>query len=457
MQPEPGQSRRRRPGAGDRTVRAVRRDSDPKGTSTLSGERRDPRWMGRFGIMSHHKDSTLARTAIGLVRRRSAAKVVALLTMFVLCTGTSCPPNSRPPPERECNTNGDCDIDAWEACVNGLCVGGCDFPSDADCDDGKFCNGSERSDGCSCTAGVAPCAAGVVCDDAADVCGPAARFQAVLTGAAVVPSIETDTNGIATFELDTNGAELSYHVWIGADGAGTSVHLALGGADANGPVVAALSRGPDPDTDLPGVSIAGRLSAADLGGELEGQPLSALVDRMRIGGVYVEWVSADGTTAAVRGQIDPVTAERKLALAIHELWMGYYADTWGFMGTVSDDEIGPDLFSSDTTVYVAWLAAVYEDCSEPDAFVMTQGSHTVLLSLEDVPETCATPADCSGPAPSECTNGTCVRMCDDNDYVSNATAGFTLPSGTYLVAVSAHVRGFQADNGAPGFFEITFP
>ncbi len=45
-----------------------------------------------------------------------------------------------------------------------------DCTGDDDCDDGKFCNGSERCVGGLCVAGDTPCESGMTCDDATDQC-----------------------------------------------------------------------------------------------------------------------------------------------------------------------------------------------------------------------------------------------------------------------------------------------
>jgi poly(3-hydroxybutyrate) depolymerase len=56
--------------------------------------------------------------------------------------------------------------------ADGDCIGdACKCSTPADCDDGKFCNGSETCTNGACSAAAAPCAAGQSCDEASRQCG----------------------------------------------------------------------------------------------------------------------------------------------------------------------------------------------------------------------------------------------------------------------------------------------
>lgn len=54
--------------------------------------------------------------------------------------------------------------------------------TDASCDDGLFCNGSETCAADGCSPGVTPCSAAEVCDESADVCRPRLQWQFVDSG-----------------------------------------------------------------------------------------------------------------------------------------------------------------------------------------------------------------------------------------------------------------------------------
>jgi poly(3-hydroxybutyrate) depolymerase len=76
-----------------------------------------------------------------------------------------------------------------QADANGNCVGdACECSTAADCDDGKFCNGTETCSNGSCAAGMAACQAPQMCDEAAKKCvdggsGAAAGGPAAAGGA----------------------------------------------------------------------------------------------------------------------------------------------------------------------------------------------------------------------------------------------------------------------------------
>lgn len=93
--------------------------------------------------------------------------------------------------ENDCESNADCDDGVFcngaEACVNNQCQAGstpctgqfCDEANDAcvdcisngDCDDGLFCNGAETCSGGECQSGGDPCSGlGLSCDESADAC-----------------------------------------------------------------------------------------------------------------------------------------------------------------------------------------------------------------------------------------------------------------------------------------------
>lgn len=62
-----------------------------------------------------------------------------------------------------------------QADADGDCVGdACKCSTPADCDDGKFCNGSETCTHGACSAAAAPCATGQACDEAGRRCGDGA-------------------------------------------------------------------------------------------------------------------------------------------------------------------------------------------------------------------------------------------------------------------------------------------
>ncbi len=97
--------------------------------------------------------------------------------------------------------------------------------------------------------------------------------------------------GRADFQLSASGAELHYKIEVHNLQDITMVHLHLGPIGTLTTAVAWLyPKAPPPELipgEFSGVLAEGTLTAKDLMGPLRGQPLSALVDQMRQGNVYV--------------------------------------------------------------------------------------------------------------------------------------------------------------------------
>lgn len=78
-----------------------------------------------------------------------------------------------------------------QADADGDCIGdACECATAADCDDGKFCNGTEACTNGVCAAGMAACAADQACDEASRQCGAAgapAQPSAGASGSAGAP------------------------------------------------------------------------------------------------------------------------------------------------------------------------------------------------------------------------------------------------------------------------------
>lgn len=140
--------------------------------------------------------------AMNMIRYRSCNRVMLVLTVTAIAVTQGCIPMTpmEPPAgfEPECMADADCDDEVFcngaEVCVAGDCVAGdppcptdqpcvecdenadaCTVPEcvfDADCDDGRFCNGLERCSDCVCESGEEPCRDDQVCDEDIDECQP---------------------------------------------------------------------------------------------------------------------------------------------------------------------------------------------------------------------------------------------------------------------------------------------
>ena len=92
--------------------------------------------------------------------------------------------------------------------------------------------------------------------------------------------------GNATFQLNADGTELSYHLSVANIANVFQAHIHQGAVGANGPVVVWLypsttpGAGPLGGGRIEGVIGRGTITAANLVGPLAGQPLSALVAQL---------------------------------------------------------------------------------------------------------------------------------------------------------------------------------
>jgi hypothetical protein len=139
--------------------------------------------------------------------------------------------------------------------------------------------------------------------------GAAAKtsFTAYLAGDQEVPPVKTTATGNATFELGKDGKNLKYQLMVTDLKNLTMAHIHQGAKGKNGPVVVwlypkqakpALKKG-----EFTGVLAAGTITAANLAGPLKGKPLSALVQEMKSGGVYVNVHTKKHPEGEIRGQI----------------------------------------------------------------------------------------------------------------------------------------------------------
>lgn len=130
-------------------------------------------------------------------------------------------------------------------------------------------------------------------------------FLARLSGDEEVPVRDTPAGGTAMFRLSPDGTTLSYRVVVHTIDNVVAAHIHLGEAGVNGPVVAFLF-GPVPPAGgrTNGVLATGTITAEDLVGLLDGQPLSTLVAAIAAGETYVNVHTNDGDATVNEGPGD---------------------------------------------------------------------------------------------------------------------------------------------------------
>lgn len=133
-------------------------------------------------------------------------------------------------------------------------------------------------------------------------------FHAHMTGDQEVPPNASRAQGVTVFTLSDDGLSMHYTLKLSGIQNVTQAHIHLAPRGANGPVVLWLYPDQPPAQPIPGpfrgVLRARTVTAADLVGQLAGQPLGALVDLMRAGETYVNVHTSQIPAGEVRGQIE---------------------------------------------------------------------------------------------------------------------------------------------------------
>jgi hypothetical protein len=122
---------------------------------------------------------------------------------------------------------------------------------------------------------------------------------------------ESTARGNAIFQLNEAGTELSYKLIVANIDNAFMAHIHRAPAGVNGPIVLWLYPSTTPNVQNPpgggrldGVIVEGTITAANLVGQLAGQPLSALLADLRTGNAYVNVHTNDGIAPTNTGPGD---------------------------------------------------------------------------------------------------------------------------------------------------------
>ena len=129
------------------------------------------------------------------------------------------------------------------------------------------------------------------------------NFRTHLSGDEVVPPVDTNAQGQATFQLNKAGDELSFKLNVANidDVIGAHIHQAPAGD--NGPIVVFLFGDPfTAPVTVNGTLAEGTITAADVVGPIAGD-FDALLTAMREGNAYVQVHTQEHVPGEIRGQI----------------------------------------------------------------------------------------------------------------------------------------------------------
>ncbi|TVZ57806.1 CHRD domain-containing protein [Flavobacteriaceae bacterium MAR_2010_105] len=130
------------------------------------------------------------------------------------------------------------------------------------------------------------------------------HFTAHLNGKNEVPPFDTDATGQAIVRIAPDESWIAYKLIVANIENVTASHFHMAPAGANGGVVAFLFMNPDPQPSGPanGVIAEGVITSENVIGNIAGD-LSALIEAIRSGTIYVNVHSTNKPSGEIRGQL----------------------------------------------------------------------------------------------------------------------------------------------------------
>ena len=132
------------------------------------------------------------------------------------------------------------------------------------------------------------------------------KYFTPLTGMEEVPPVNTNSTGIALFELLNNQIDFKVNV-TNLDNI-KSAHIHLGEFGQNGEIIVSLLKSISP-LDLPnGTLVEGQVTSSDLVGPLKGKTINELIQLFNNTKTYVNIHTEQYPNGEIRGQITTVNA-----------------------------------------------------------------------------------------------------------------------------------------------------
>ncbi len=127
------------------------------------------------------------------------------------------------------------------------------------------------------------------------------NFTTSLKGSNELPPVIAIAIGEAIVQISKDGNSISYKLIVSDLKNVFAAYFHMAAAGENGPVVAFLFSGEVAIQN--GILSEGTITAEDLIGPLEGMRLEELIQRLRIGQIYVNVHTSDVPSGAIRGQL----------------------------------------------------------------------------------------------------------------------------------------------------------
>lgn len=143
------------------------------------------------------------------------------------------------------------------------------------------------------------------------------EFGAFLTGTEEVAPVIAPGSGAAFLTLMDDGNSIKFEVRVANTSGIIMAHLHKAPFGTNGGVVVTLIPNQPPSGLENGVIAEGFITAGNLSGSLAGQPLSALIDDMKNGLIYVNIHTGTNPGGHIRGQVSMVQPNFNKNFVVH--------------------------------------------------------------------------------------------------------------------------------------------
>ena len=131
----------------------------------------------------------------------------------------------------------------------------------------------------------------------------ATTFTAELSGAEVIPAVDTPGTGSAVFTIDATGTRGYFKLTVNNITGVIASRVHEGGPGTNGSGLLILYPGPTLEGDLTGVLAQGNFSSSALIGSLTGRSLAEFAVLLQSGQAYVNVGTVKNPKGEIRGQI----------------------------------------------------------------------------------------------------------------------------------------------------------
>lgn len=136
--------------------------------------------------------------------------------------------------------------------------------------------------------------------------GAPARILVPLTGAEVVPAVQSSAGGTLTLLLEAGPSgtfNISYELEVKDVVDATAAHIHLGPKGTEGPIVVPLFTGPAKTGSFSGLLAQGTITEKDLTGPMQGKTFQELAGAVLAGQTYVNVHTVKNPNGEIRGQI----------------------------------------------------------------------------------------------------------------------------------------------------------